>query len=175
MNTRALALTLATLALATTPLVAGEYTYSGTLNATATGVLVTSANDFKFSAAPGDVITVTLTWMDTAQDLDVRVIPPGGSCALTPEPDAACLAGSVNRRIDNAACADRRPITAANGAESATFTATTAGVHTVAVMAMIAPGSTDYSISIAVNGATPVVTGPTAITYVGNSPVCKLP
>jgi hypothetical protein len=102
---------------------------------------------------------------------------PGGTCALTPSPDVACIAGSTGNRVDTVTCANRarHPVTDANGFESLTYTATKAGAHKASVQAAIAPGSTEYTITISVNGAAPAVTGPTFTNYVGGSPACKLP
>lgn len=153
----------------------GPYTYSGAIDATFTGQVIVSAQDFAFTASPGQVITATLTWPDTLQDLDLKVVAPGASCAILPVPEAECIASGVPARVANALCPNRNPVTNANGFESLTFTVANGGVHKISVLAAIAPGTTEYMVTIAVDGAAPAVTGPTSINYIGGSPVCKVP
>lgn len=170
--------TLTALVLLTTLAPAGvaqgpTFVYDGMLTpAAASAYGLEFANQFSVYLEAGDVISGSLVWYDGASDLDLQLIPPGGSCPLTPTPDTNCLVNSVPGRV---ICngIPRGAMPGDFGPESFTWTVLSSGLYTIAVAGgFVGPlTSVPYRLTVDIDGVgdTESIVRGSDITYVGLS------
>jgi hypothetical protein len=132
--------------------------YDGSIAPTATGYVVTQADQLFLSLTAGDVVRATLQWADPGADLDLRLTSPGGACEVYPSPDALCV---VNGRVPDSAPAcpydASAPLVAGQTSESFARTAPRTGTYEVDVeAAWVDPATTRavaYHLEAFVDGA----------------------
>jgi hypothetical protein len=164
--------------------------YDGYIAPTETGYVATQSDQFTINANAGDVITATLTWTDPSAELDLRYIPPGGSCTIAADPSTVtCFQNSLPSRIAGleAGCTypgnTELPFVGGQTSASFTKTVTTSGAQNVAVEAgwvnPVTSGGVSYHLEIYVNGVQVDISGqtPTSINYInGNGNfLCHVP
>ena len=129
--------------------------YDGFIAPAETGYALTGTDQFFVPLEVGDTIHVELTWYDPNADLDARLVPPGGACAVLPTPDANCLASNrVPSGVPTCAYDPNAPFVAGQTSESYTKTAKVAGDHEVGVQAAwVSPvdGGVAYHLEVYVN------------------------
>lgn len=152
---------------------AGPFVYNGAMNSAYTGYAVTGTDEFTLDLQPGDTLDVTLEW-DTADDLDLSIAAPGGTCGIYPELEADCLANSVMGRTE---CGGTYEPFLGTSPVTRSITAETAGTYKVLVQAGLVTPLTDvpYTLTIAVNGdgGADLVQGPTFSNYVNTGIACR--
>lgn len=152
------------------------FVHNGELVTLASVPLRADAEEFTVYLEAGDVLDASLTWA-TTDDLDLAIIPPGGSCGVLPTPEVDCLAGRIPAAYLCTNGGAGLPVYSID-AEAVTYTAPVTGLFKIAVQASVAvPLSTiPYTLTIDIDGvgSTYDISGPGAISYL-RSPCRYLP
>lgn len=139
---------------------------------------VTAVREYVIQDVPQDAdLSATLTWDDDPTvDMDVELVPPAGTCAVTPAPEVFCLVESVPAHAENASCGgDTDPRSPDDAEREAAVTTDRSGAWTVAVQAtLLPPGeSVDYDVSFTV-GADHGDLSIQDVNYIQSDPHCFL-
>lgn len=143
------------------------FVHNGELSTLATAPVRAESRDFSVYLEAGDVLDASLTW-STMDDLDLAIIPPGGSCAVLPSPELECLA---ERLPSSYLCTNGNTGQPLYSTEfgALTYTAPVTGLFKVSVQASVAaPLSTiPYTLTIDIDGvgSTYDIGSPQTISY----------
>lgn len=161
---------------------AASYSYSEAFTVTGTNPVRMTAREFTFVVQPGQLVEGRVDFTATAGDVDLVLVPPGGSCTvpLTDVITASdCALYTVNGRTGNPTCADspsRHPARVGSaGYDVEEARATAAGSWRAVVMFPSGVLQTRYTLTLSVDGQAPSVSGPVTGNWVIGNPACRLP